>query len=81
MSISPPQQSGEWYERALAYHRAGNYARAKDCAHQALATDPHHVPSLLLKGMALIELDQPEAAVAPLQQATSAAPDSSASRG
>jgi tetratricopeptide (TPR) repeat protein len=76
VSISSANQSGEWSERALAYYRAGNYARARDCTQEALASDPGNVACLLLKGMALIELGEPEDAVGPLQQATSIAPDS-----
>lgn len=75
MSISSANKSGEWYERALGYYRAGNFARSRDCVDEALAGDSRNVPGLILKGMALIELDQPEEAVGPLEQATSAAPD------
>jgi tetratricopeptide (TPR) repeat protein len=75
VSISAANPSGEWYERALAYYRAGNFARSRDCAEKALASDSHNVPSLIIKGMALIELDRPEDAVGPLNEATGAAPD------
>jgi Flp pilus assembly protein TadD len=75
VSISAANPSGEWYDRALAYYRAGNFARSRDCAEEALASDSRNVPSLIIKGMALIELDRPEDAVAPLNEATSAAPD------
>jgi tetratricopeptide (TPR) repeat protein len=75
VSISAGNPSGEWYERALAYYRAGNFARSRDCAEEALASDSRNVPSLILKGMALIELDRPEDAVGPLNEATTAAPD------
>jgi tetratricopeptide (TPR) repeat protein len=75
VSISAANPSGEWYERALAYYRAGNFVRSRECAEEALANDSRNVPSLILKGMALIELDQPEDAVGPLKAATSAAPD------
>jgi tetratricopeptide (TPR) repeat protein len=76
LSVSAASQSGEWYERALAYYRAGNYARCKECTEEALAKDPRNVACLVLKGMALVESGRPEEAVEPLQQATSVAPDS-----
>jgi tetratricopeptide (TPR) repeat protein len=78
VSISAANPSGDLYERAVAYYRAGNFARSRDCAEEALASDSRNVPSLILKGMALIELDRPEDAVAPLNEATSAAPDNPA---
>lgn len=75
MSISSAKQPGEWYDRALAYYRAGNYARCTETAQQALASDPGHVPSLLLKGTALIELGHAEEAAEALRHATRMAPD------
>jgi tetratricopeptide (TPR) repeat protein len=75
VNVSAANPSGEWYERALAYYRAGNFARSRDCIEEALANDSRNVPSLILKGMALIELDRPDEAVGPLKQATGAAPD------
>ena len=69
MSTTSANHPGEWHERALAFYRAGNYARAKECTQEALATDPRNVECLVLKGMALIELGQPEDAVEPLAQA------------
>jgi len=75
VSTTSANHPGEWHERALAYYRAGNYARAKECTQEALATDPRNVECLVLKGMALIELGQPEDAVEPLGQATGVAPD------
>ena len=74
--MSTSAASQEWYERALAAYRAGEYARCRDFAQEALATDPRNVAWLILKGMGLIELGQPKDAVEPLQQAISVAPDS-----
>jgi Flp pilus assembly protein TadD len=76
VSTTLANHPGEWHERALAFYRAGNYARAKECTQEALATGPRNVECLVLKGMALIELGQPEDAVEPLAQAASVSPDS-----
>jgi tetratricopeptide (TPR) repeat protein len=73
--VSTSAASQEWYERALAAYRAGEYARCRDLAQEALATDPRNVPCLILKGMGLIELGQAKNAVEPLQQAISIAPE------
>jgi len=76
VSNAPTNQSGAWYDRALAYYQAGDYARCRDCTQQALAADPRNVPSLVLQGMVLVEFGQPEEAVESLRQAIGVAPDS-----
>jgi protein O-GlcNAc transferase len=76
VSISPTDQSGALYDRALAYYKAGDYARCRDCTQQALAADPRNVPCLVLQGMVLVEFGQPEEAVESLRQAIGVAPDS-----
>jgi tetratricopeptide (TPR) repeat protein len=65
-SVSPRE---DLYQRGLAFFRAGNYSRSCECANEVLAADGKHVPSLILKGMALVELDQPEEAADVLEQA------------
>jgi tetratricopeptide (TPR) repeat protein len=71
-SVSP---SEDLYQRGLAFYRAGNYARSCECADEVLATESNHVSCLVLKGMALVELDETEEATDILQMAVQVAPD------
>jgi len=75
VSTSPVKPSDDVYQRGLTFFRAGNYARARASADEALAADPKNVSYLILRGMSLIELDQTDEAIEALQQATRIAPD------
>ena len=63
------------YERGLAYFRAGNYQRCRESLESKLAEDPRNAPCLILKGKALLELDQPAEAIEVLQLSTRLAPE------
>src|SRR5262245_51285050 len=62
-------------ERAEAYFRAGNFPLCLDIVEQQLAAHPSDIAGLLLKGNALLELDEPKSAIESLRAATKIAPD------
>ena len=64
------------YQLGLAFYRAGNFRRCVECADQALAANPDDAPCLVLRGMALIELDRPDEAAGVLRRAVGLMPDS-----
>ena len=57
-------------QRGLACYRSGDYDRCLQEVEQLLASDPQDHECLVLKGMALTELERPREAVAALEQAT-----------
>ena len=71
---SSVNRTEDLHQRGLAFYRSGNYVRCCECTNELLAAEPSHVSSLVLKGMALIELDNPEEAVDALEKAVRAAP-------
>lgn len=63
------------YERAQAYYRAGNFARCRAIIDQHLADHPQDSACLTLKGIVLLELDEPQDAIEALRAATTIAPN------
>ncbi|HEU5321240.1 MAG TPA: tetratricopeptide repeat protein, partial [Methylomirabilota bacterium] len=59
---------------AILAYDAGRYAEALDLLRQALAHEPDHVEALYYAGLAHLALQQPEAALAPLERAHGLAP-------
>jgi tetratricopeptide (TPR) repeat protein len=75
VSPSSVEPSDDLYQRGMAFYRAGNFQRARENALQALAAQPHNVPALVLLGMSLLEMDEADEAIEPLEHATQLAPD------
>jgi cytochrome c-type biogenesis protein CcmH/NrfG len=63
------------HDLAQAYFRAGNLERCLELVEQQLNDNPRDIACLTLKGMVLLERDQPDAAIKALQTATELAPD------
>lgn len=75
MSTTPAKSLDQPYQRGLTYFRAGNFGRCLECAEESLASNPRNAASLLLKGMALTELDRADEAIEPLRQAAQVVPE------
>src|SRR5262245_549281 len=74
VTTSPRNASDDLYRRGLSHYESGEYEDCRACAEQAVAADPKNVANLILKGIALIELDQGAEAIETLERATQVGP-------
>jgi tetratricopeptide (TPR) repeat protein len=70
------KDGGDLRQRGLASYQAGDYEGCLHEVEQMLSSDPQDTECLVLKGMALTELERPGDAVAALEQATRIDPGS-----
>lgn len=63
------------FESAVNHHRAGRVLEAAGICENLLNEQPHHEQACFLLGVIALQLDQPDAAIAPLLRATEVQPD------
>jgi tetratricopeptide (TPR) repeat protein len=72
-SVEPESQ--QKFREAMAFHPTPEFAaKALPLLREAVALDPSHDAAQFWLGVALLHLDQPDAAIAPLEQAVRLAP-------
>lgn len=69
------------YEQALTHCRAGRFAEGVEFARRALTLEPSRASLHILLGRALLELGEPQGALASLDRAVGCEPDSSDAHG
>ncbi len=73
--LLPKDPIEDWVNQALQQHRAGALAEAEKLYQRVLQQQPDHVEALHGLGILALQQGQPEAAIAPLQQAVALQPN------